>query len=68
MQETPEGAFKAETIPPGTYAVNFTLGRPQPNNEMISAQQTITISGDEPGAVLDLGEIQLEKTMLSALH
>jgi hypothetical protein len=48
--------------------VNFTLGRPQPNNEMISAQQTITISGDEPGAVLDLGEIQLEKTMLPALH
>lgn len=66
MQESPEGVFKAEAIPPGTYWVNFNLGRPQAAGEMVSARQMISISGDEPNGILDLNEVALHKMAIPA--
>ncbi|HTG44174.1 MAG TPA: carboxypeptidase-like regulatory domain-containing protein, partial [Verrucomicrobiae bacterium] len=66
MNEINPGSFKAEAVAPGTYFVTFNVASPASATEMFSAQQTITVSGEEPGGLLDLGEVNLLKTPLPA--
>jgi hypothetical protein len=60
MLQSADGAYKAETVPPGTYLVEFHLGRLSEGSESFFARLPITVPDSADGETIDLGTVMLK--------